>query len=298
MAHRRPLAVYLGHHKSASSWIEMIAKEVCRELRLKVEVVYGPDMFGGSLGQFVRERRPDFLAYSNANQQYVEDLGDWRGFHVVRDPRDICVSSYFSHLHSHPTDAWPELVKHRRRLQDLPPDDGLLLDMEFGRQHLEDMRSWTTQEENVLELRMEDITADPYSHFLRIFSFLGLVDEEEFTAGSRARDFIGKIFRRIEHLLGNRISFPIGPDQLAAERLLGIVWARDFKRLAGGRNAGDEDVKSHYRKGVAGDWKNYFKAEHVSYFKRHFGDLLLRYGYEPEDGWDRPLRPPSSETAL
>ena len=82
------------------------------------------------------------------------------------------------------------------------------------------------------------------------------------------------------------MSFPVGPQKLPAERMLGIVWERDFKRLSGGRKVGQQDVKSHYRKGVPGDWKNHFKPEHVAHFKRHYNDLLLKYGYETNPDWE------------
>jgi hypothetical protein len=282
----RPLAVYFGHHKSASSWIEMIAKEVCRELRLRVAVVYDADKLDTDLGTFVRARRADFLAYSNANGAFVKQLPDFRGFHVVRDPRDMCVSAYFSHRNSHPTERWPELAEHRKRLQEVPQDEGLFLEMEFSRRYFEDMRDWDADDPRILELKMEDVTADPYAHALRIFTFLGLADDEEFTAGKRAAYFFAKIARRVEHWGGYRFTLPVGPRLLPAERLLGIVWERDFRRLSGGRKQGDEDEKSHYRRGTPGDWRNHFKPEHVTRFKEQYNDVLLKYTYESDPDWD------------
>ena len=58
-----------------------------------------------------------------------------------------------------------------------------------------------------------------------------------------------------------------------------------FSNYAGGRKEGEENVSSHYRKGVAGDWKNHFKPEHVERFKELYGELLLKLGYEQAPEW-------------
>ena len=40
-----------------------------------------------------------------------------------------------------------------------------------------------------------------------------------------------------------------------------------------------------FRKGVAGDWKTHFSANHKRLFKDIAGDLLVRLGYERDDSW-------------
>jgi hypothetical protein len=67
--------------------------------------------------------------------------------------------------------------------------------------------------------------------------------------------------------------------------LLGTVYTRRFEAKAGGRTKGSEDVSSHYRKGVAGDWIAHFTPEHADYFIRTFGDVLIELGYEPDHAW-------------
>ena len=52
-----------------------------------------------------------------------------------------------------------------------------------------------------------------------------------------------------------------------------------FDRLSG-RKPGQEDVKSPLRKGVVGDWKNYFRPDVYAEFIEVYGDLLVEYGYE------------------
>ena len=52
-----------------------------------------------------------------------------------------------------------------------------------------------------------------------------------------------------------------------------------FKQITGGREAGTEDQHDHYRKGVAGDWRNYFDPSLRRYFREVTGDLLDVLGY-------------------
>ena len=47
-------------------------------------------------------------------------------------------------------------------------------------------------------------------------------------------------------------------------------------------------VQSHFRKGVAGDWKNYFDDKVKSVFKDAYGHILVATGYESDMDW-KPL---------
>ena len=58
-----------------------------------------------------------------------------------------------------------------------------------------------------------------------------------------------------------------------------------FRRLSEGRKRGDEERSSFYRKGIAGDWKNYFTDEHKDLFKKLHGDFLIELKYENNYNW-------------
>jgi hypothetical protein len=58
-----------------------------------------------------------------------------------------------------------------------------------------------------------------------------------------------------------------------------------FFKLSGGRKRGKENPKSHYRKGIAGDWRNHFTGDHKALFKHITGDLLIKLGYEKDNTW-------------
>lgn len=277
-----PLLCYFGHHKCASTWVHSILDTVCADAGLRLSYLHHPRNFGGDLPRHVREQRIDFVSYVNADARHLEGLPPLRGFHVVRDPRDILVSGYFSHRNSHPTADFPELPPHREALRRASKEEGLHLEMEFSftRQVFAEMERWQPRED-VLELRQEELTPDAYNGFLRIFRFLGILDEEHLSKRAwlplMARAVINILHRQHPRLVPVRsplIPFP-------AERLLGIVHDHRFERIAG-RERGTADERSHYRKGVAGDWKEHFGREHVEHFRELYGRLLGKLGYAAE----------------
>lgn len=69
------------------------------------------------------------------------------------------------------------------------------------------------------------------------------------------------------------------------ETLEKIIKKNSFEKLTGGRNEGDENSSSFYRKGVSGDWKNYFDDEITQLFKEEIGQLLIDVGYEEDFNW-------------
>lgn len=295
-----PLLAFFGHHKAASSWIESIIVNICEDMGLKHGVVDRPSLYNytypqprgyvkntktlstgqtvDDLKKFVDAENIDFLTYTNAEIEYVMTLENFQGFHVVRDPRDIVVSAYFSHLYSHQTDIWPELIDHRRELEELSQDEGLLLEMECRRKDFENMYTWNYKLPNVYEIRMEELTQNSYQILLTVLQFLGIIDERNFNLNNRFSYLIKMSIRR--HL---GIQLPM--HKMPAERVLGIIYEKDFTRNAKGRKPGEENLKSHYRKGVAGDWKNHFNEKHISYFKNNYNDLLVKLNYESDQNW-------------
>lgn len=290
-----PLRVFFGHHKCATGWIDGILMEISFHLGRHCRIVHTPHHFDphASLVDLVHAERVDLLAYTNADQRYVQDLPFHRGFHVVRDPRDVIVSAYFSHRNTHSTDDWPELEVHRAALRARSKEEGLLLEMEFSRPQFEAMAAWDYQQEHVLECKMEELTAEPVNGFRRIAAFLGLLeDDDRGSLRDRGRQVVYRM-NRLNHrgrrfMPGRLPMFPVPrvPQSTIPTGLLDeILQQASFKRLSGGRRKGDENVHSHYRKGVPGDWKNHFTEQHVRTFKRNYNDLLLKLDYETDPDW-------------
>ena len=275
----RPLLAYFGHHKCASTWVNDIVRDVCASAGLSHASVHSPRKFEADLPGFVARSGVDFLAYVNANRRYLDGLPALRGFHVIRDPRDIAVSSYFSHLHSHPTDDWPALVPHREALEAVDKERGLYLVIDFLADVFDDLATWDYARPDVLELRMEEVVAEPERRLLDAFRFLGLVRE----GGSGASELAARMRSSLRRRRGWLVPFREGA--LPASVIEDAIRRHDFARKAGGRPAGVENVASHYRKGVPGDWVNHLSAGHRDYFRERYGALLVDLGYETSLDW-------------
>lgn len=252
------LLAYFGHHRCASRWIIAILRELCARLDMEFRVVNTFHSFDGDLLEYLRHNHTGFLAYRNAEYRYVSSVPSIRGFHVYRDPRDIVISAYFSHLHSHPTKSWPELAAHREHLKRVSQDEGLFMEINFLDSVFRALREWNFQQDRVMEVRMEDLITNPCGVILNVCGYLGVI------SGSITREADGR---------------------LTSDDVLSVVHEHRFSVQSAGRKAGEEDVSSHFRKGVAGDWRNYFTPDHILAFKEQHNDLLIRMGYESGLNW-------------
>ncbi len=173
-----------------------------------------------------------------------------KAFFIMRDPRDLVVSWYFSMKRSHA--LMGTVPQIRETLNAMPLDEGILYSIGY----LEDegtfaaLRSWVGAPEadpRVLLLRFEDLTsADNFQAFKRLFDHCDIRTPES-------------TLRQMLH-------------------------DHRFETLSG-RTQGKEDPSSHYRKGAPGDWKNYFDDDILAKFKAVTGDLVTYLGYEQGHDW-------------
>ena len=246
----KPLLAYFGHHKCGTVWIGKVIEGVCQSANLKIAHHHYESLFDGDIAA-LRDRDPfDFWRYTNADVNFTRGL-DLRAFHVVRDPRDVIVSAYYSHLLSHSDAGWPRLRHYRPYLRSLSKHDGLLAEMEFNAIFLAHMLMWDYTRSGILEVRLEDLAAADEQGFEKIFRFLGLI-----------------------------------PQYISPEQTRDIVAKNSFTQLSGGRPVGVEDPASHYRRGVSGDWRNHFGPAHTEYFKKLYNPVLLKLGYETQEDWE------------
>lgn len=245
----QPILAYLGHHRSGSTWIYRVFRElIVDQLGWKMLHAPGSWAFEGDLARAREREEFRFLALVNADFASVQGV-PLLAVHVVRDPRDLLVSAYFAHALSHPTDNWPELARFRTLLGQVDQQTGLLLELEFCANVFEAMASFPRAVEGVLEMRYETLIEDPWSGFRRMFEHLGL-------------------------------------DRLVATAALeDLVQRHRFENLSGGRGRGESDPTNHYRKGVAGDWRQEMTPAVRWAFESRFGTLLRRYGYETSAEW-------------
>jgi len=266
----REVLAFYGHHRCGSSWVSAILEAACSKLDLRFRQVYDHRMFDGDLAGFVARESVDVLVYMNADWTHAKTLGPQRAFHVIRDPRDVLVSAYYSHRYSHPTDYWTELVEHREALEALSLDQGLMAEVQCRRLQFREMSEWNYEAEGVLELRFEDLVARPESLLLDAFGHLGLVD-------GRASGRLQTVARQVGRAtLG--VATPLTRSELAD-----LIEHHRFSRLSGGREPGVEDVRHHYRNGSPGEWRAVLQDAHLSALHEHFPGLVARLGYSGEE---------------
>jgi hypothetical protein len=89
------------------------------------------------------------------------------------------------------------------------------------------------------------------------------------------QDTPGELQRLVSELTGK---------SLPCDRATAISEAFSFARQAG-RPAGQENKRSFMRKGIVGDWCNYFSRDACELFDRYAGNELSLLGYERDRGW-------------
>lgn len=244
-----PTIFNITHIKSGSQWVRAILTE-CAPQRIvtpKVGITqfYEDPLVAGAVYPALYVPYDHFRAVLDGN---TANQNPHTEFVVIRDLRDTLVSLYFSLKISHPLIA-EQLVEERHQLNEKNLEEGLLLLLESRMYDVAEIqRSWlpACQREEALLVRYEDLLADEQAAFARIINYCRL--------------------------------------DVSPENLRDIVTRNSFERQSG-RAKGEEDVSSHYRKGIVGDWKNVFSEKVKDEFKRKFGDLLLLTGYESGLDW-------------
>ncbi|MDJ0949868.1 MAG: sulfotransferase domain-containing protein [Alphaproteobacteria bacterium] len=168
----------------------------------------------------------------------------FKTFYILRDPRDIVVSWYYSAKNSHGLiDPIPRL---REQLKRSAFEDGMIfiIDELESWGFFDCQRSWVTEAQHdpaVRIFRYEDMARNEATFLKELFKYLGI--------------------------------------SLDAESFASLCQRHAFERYAGGRRKGQEDPSSHYRSGVTGGWTEKFNDRIQTYFRETTGDLITALGY-------------------
>lgn len=246
--------------KTASQWVKRILSDRVVFKGCRMTVLDPGINFIGDV-QKRAELKKSFPSQTIISPLYIlyedfEKIGKppgYRAFYVMRDPRDLLISYYFSTRFSHADN--PYVAKQRAILSKMDNNEALSYFIEkINNEHNQmynGMRTWYTagkKEKGVMVFRYEDLTGpEQIKHFIKLF----------------------------EHLDFN---FPV-------EKIKKLLKKHNFRILAKGREPGIEDRNSHYRKGISGDWKNYFTEKHKTAFKKAAGQLLIDLDYEKDFNW-------------
>jgi hypothetical protein len=289
--------VFFGHHKCASQYVRDIFTRTADWLGMSMHT---DNLFSvlpldyhtrEPLRTLLAERRTiletksyDCLCLENADSDglaLVRQRGDYRGFHVIRDPRDVLISAYFSHRYSHPlyAEAGPWIRDFRQQLAGVAStEEGLLLELEFCAAYLNNIAAWDYHTPQIFETRYEALVTQPMETLRQAYEFMGIRVPMLGVASLATFVYDRRLWKRSHRPMPRRLSLP----WLLLRR---IVQQYSFVRKSGGRQPGQEDISHHYRKGVAGDWRNYFTPRVTAAFKERYGDMLIQLGYESSKDW-------------
>ncbi|BAO44509.1 hypothetical protein TBH_C1592 [Thiolapillus brandeum] len=174
--------------------------------------------------------------------------------HIVRDPRDVAVSAMF-----HSYRNFRE-KRERNWITDFVDsvlagnNDNILKKQAVSAYFKSHAKAWNRiasifhqsgkalYGDNYLLVRYEDLLQAPREQVSRLFAFAGLAHDE-----------------------------PLVEE---------VVEKASFKNLSKGRKAGEQDSSSFYRKGVAGDWKNYLTPQTSRKVFKDAWELMQQFGYE------------------
>jgi hypothetical protein len=272
------------HHRSGSTWLSDLLEEICQHTGHRFARVFDSHMVGGDLAVFVQSEGVEVLAYMNADWHEVAALGELRGVHVVRDPRDVLVSAYYAHRFSHPTSYWSGLAQHREELEALPLHEGLLAEVQCRRLQFQQMADWNYAARGVLELRFEDLVEEPAVQLSHALAHMGLL-----SAGLGEAEPAGQEPAPASGLKGLALSalgrVRGGSDAGDARRILdypglsAILERHSFEVLSGGRARGEADAMHHYRRGTPGEWREVLAPAHLAALDEEFPGLISLMGY-------------------
>jgi hypothetical protein len=191
---------------------------------------------------------------------------------LVRDGRDVLVSFYYHQL------LWNDKNK-------LNPKDVIYHRKNTGFKDFKDVKG------NLKEY-LDYIYLHKPSRFQH-FTYMGnwYTFNKEWLKAAKELGQEGRIYMiRYEDLLADTAGtmrtmfkdfFKLEVDE---KKLQSVVDKFSFENQTK-RKKGQEDTKSFLRKGISGDWKNYFEQAERARFKELNGSLLEELGYETSEDW-------------
>lgn len=237
-------SIFLTHHKCASTWLVQILE--------RYGATFGRSLFRTHLSGFrpPQEEHFDLLLFTNSDYDYCTrnfqpwlDAAPLPALHVIRNPLDLVVSAYYSHLSSHPLDTWPELARQRDVLRRLDKTAGMLATWVFLERSdfydgavgpLYALRRWNFNDPRIKTLRMEELVDD-------------------------------------QRLVRSELQSRLGADP--AE----IVAHLTFEKLSGGRARGVVDDHHHFRSGKPQQWREEMDTSLAHAVYREYQAIVDRF---------------------
>lgn len=242
--HNRLSNLYLlTMQKSGSQWI----KKVLGDERLKEKtnlIVYPQHRYEWNefKQKFPKGTFIPGLYMSYDLYEEIQKPKNYKTICIIRDPRDIVVSWYFSMLKTHK--LMGKVGRYRAELTKMDIDSGLHYCIEELATKFIAMRSWINnkEDENMLIVNFEDLIENPNETFSKIFNWCS-VDLDEGTIKEIIDDYSKEKMRK-----------------------------EDLKKR-------EDKSESHYRS-KSSKHNDYFKKNHYKHFYDVTGNLIDVLGYE------------------
>lgn len=245
-------------HKAGSQWIRGILEDkiIYKYTKLKPINIYDNGTrshiyskingLESGLEYEVKNKKiitPIYIDY-NTFVKKLNKSQKFKCFFVKRDPRDLVVSHYFSKKYSHVMSG--NISEFRKKLNNLSIENGLIMLIDFLERDgtFDALRSWEKNSSNNIKIvKFENLSgSNGIKYFDDLFEFLNI--------------------------------------GLPHSDLKKILNKYNFENMSKGRNKGEENKRSHYRKGVHGDFVNYFNDKVIEHFYNVTGTLVEDLGYQ------------------
>lgn len=238
------------HHKTGTVWMKNVFSAFA-------------DEFG--YGFHNVEVQPDYpeqdLLFA-PHSRFTDELKqrDFRGLHLIRDPRDMVLSGVRYHLDS--GEKWLRQPReslggrsYQESLAGLPPEEQFKFELEhLAVNAFHELASWSYDDKRFFELRYEDLIVDETAAKFRM-----------------AAEFL-----------------PLAPREVDAVCQLFIHQSLFNPRIR-------RHMPRHIRDGSARQWSRQMSRQQGEWFVSVAGDLLIALGYEKNHDWVLDL--PSQTTS-
>lgn len=226
--------VHACHHRMGTYWLSRILRDIAHAHGMR----------------FLAENEPTgavrpFIVYDHGRHDLLSS-DDFRGTHMIRDPRDTVVSGYFYHLWTDeewarvPEERWGN-QSYQQLLNSVSQEEGLNIEIKNFRYTMEELTTWNYRDPRFLELRFEEVMQDQEAWFERIFTHYGFRKE-------------------------------------AISRAMEIVEKRSLKRFQQTKEYGE---RPHGRGGKPGEWREILSENNKKLFNGLYQGDLEFLGYGP-----------------
>lgn len=189
------MLLYLSWRRTASSYVTDVFSDYCKAVGLNY--IYAVGNFnsvvdnihtGCSFGTPTGTIHPDDLQKSNAdivqvdrnNEYFFNQLTHYKisfkSFMVIRDPRDIIISDYFSIRYSHSVNYW--IKQLRPILNSVTKEEGITILLSYYIPRFAEIRRLLANE-NIMKIHFTDLVDDSFTTYKKIFNYDNLYFDEK-----------------------------------------------------------------------------------------------------------------------